>query len=311
MLVRWSDSDDYTEWTAAATNGAGDFRLQQGSKIVGALTAKKEHVILSDEGAYSMTYTGAPFYFKFDRLGSNCGLVGFNAGVDLNGVLFWMSETGFYMYDGTVKQLSSSLDEAIFSQINQYRLNKSQSEKVYCGVNTEFSEIWWFYPAGDNIENSRYAIFNYETQAWYDGNLVRTTWADSGIFDNPIATTDVSVSSSYQTHETGNNDDGVAMNTFIKSGELDIEDGDKMMYIDQFVPDFTQNTALKVLFTSKKYPQAAEQFVKGPYTINAATGKTSLRLRGRSFNIQVQCSLVDAAFRIGGIRVRAAEDGER
>lgn len=311
MLVRWSDSDDYTEWTAAATNGAGDFRLQKGSLLVGALPAKKEHVLFTDEGAYSMTYTGAPFYFGFDRLGSNCGLVSFNAGVDLNGTLFWMSDTSFYMYDGTVKELSSTLDEAIFSPSNNLRLNLDQKEKVFCGANTEFSEIWWFYPAGTNTENSRYVIFNYETGAWYDGNIVRTTWADSGIFQNPIATCDTSVSTSYYQHEFGANDDGVAMGSFIKSGELQIGEGDTLMYVDQFVPDFTTNAPLKITFTAKKYPQSGEEFVKGPYNINPTTEKKSIRLRGRSMNFQIQCSLIDAEYRLGDSRIRVSEDGER
>jgi len=318
MLVRWSDSDDFTEWADAASNGAGDYRLQQGSMIVGALTAKKEHVIFTDEGAYSMTYLGSPFFFGFDRLGSNCGIVGYNAGVDLQGTLYWMSETGFYKYDGTVRELPSTLDEAIFSEDDNVRLNLDQKEKVFCGVNTRFSEIWWFYPAGENEENSRYVIYNYEGDSWYDGNLVRTTWTDSGIFNNPLATDATSVSAAYYAHETGNDNiksdarGGTSViPAFLKSGELQIEEGDKMLFIDQYVPDFEQTTPMKVVFTSRKYPQSNEIFTKGPYTINQGQHKLSMRLRGRSFNIQVMCTVAGSHFRIGDHRVRIQEDGER
>lgn len=318
MLVRWSDSNDYTEWTAAATNGSNNFRLQQGSMIVGALTAKKEHVIFTDEGAYTMTYTGTPYYFGFERLGTNCGLLGFNAGIDIQGTLFWMSETGFFIYDGTVRELPSTLDEAIFSEDDPVRINLAQKEKTVCGANSRFSEIWWFYPAGESEENSRYIVYNYENQSWYDGNLVRTTWIDSGIFDNPIATDSASVSAAYFVHETGYNNvksesrGGVSViPAFLKSGELQIEEGDQMLFIDQYVPDFEQTVPMKIIFNTKKYPQSNEIFTKGPYTINPGQGKLSLRLRGRSFNLQVQCTIEDSFFRIGDHRIRIQPDGER
>jgi len=311
MLVRWSDTEDYTEWTAAATNGAGDYRLPIGSKIVGALDSKKEHIIFTDEGAYSMNYVGPPDYYGFSRLGANCGIAGMNAGVDLNGILYWMSEGSFYVYDGTVRQLPSTLDEALFSQSHPYRLNLSQKEKTFCGVNTEFSEIWWFYPAGDSIENSRYVIHNYAENTWYDGNLVRTTWTGSNIYDTPLATTAASVSSSLYEHESGYNDKANIMGAFLQSGAVQIEEGDKMMFVDQFVPDVSQTDSVRFFLESRKYPQATEFSKKGPFNVNTMTGKKSVRLRGRQMNMLVTCTVANANFRLGDIRVRVQPDGER
>lgn len=311
MLVRWSDTEDYTQWTAAATNGSGDYRLPTGSEIVGAYDTKKEHVLFTDEGAYSMIYLGPPDYYGFNRLGSNCGIVGINAGIDLNGVLYWMSEGSFYVYDGTIRKLPSTLDEAIFSPTNDLRLNLDQKEKVFCGVNIDFSEIWWFYPAGTNTENSRYVIHNFEDGSWYDGNLVRTTWTGSKLYDTPLATTAASVSSSLYEHESGYNDDMNTMSSFLQSGAIQIDEGDQMMFVDQFVPDIRQTHPVKFYVEAKKYPKETESFKKGSFTINPTTGKNSIRVRGRQMNILVTCTVGNASFRLGDIRLRAQPDGER
>jgi len=315
MLIRWSDTEDYTEWTAAVTNGSGDYRIPVGSKIVGAMDSKKQHVIFTDEGSYAMNYEGPPNYYSFDRLGGNCGMVGMNAGCEVNGLLYWMAAGSLYVYDGTVRRLASSLDEALFSQNHPYRLNLNQKEKVFCGVNSDFGELWWFYPAGDNIENSRYVVYNYSEDTFYDGNMVRTTWDGSDLFDTPIATEAVSVSHAYLEHETGYNDGVNVMGAFIRSGEVQLNEeganGDKMLFVDQFVPDFRQTAPVKVFLDAKKYPQEAEMFTKGPLVITETTGKKSVRLRGRQMNVLVQCTVANAEFRIGDMRVRLQPDGER
>lgn len=316
MLIRWSDTEDYTEWTAAATNGSGDYRIPIGSKIVGAMDAKKQHVIFSDEGAYAMNYVGPPDYYGFERLGGNCGLAGMNAGCEVNGLLYWMSPGGFYTYDGTVRRLRSTLDEAIFNAQGSYKLNLAQKEKVFCGVNGDFGEIWWFYPAGTNTENSRYVIYNYIEDTWYDGNMERTTWTGSDIFPEPLATMAVSVSHSLYEHEVGYDDDSATMGAFLLSGEVQINEeggvfGDKMLFIDQFVPDMYMTAPVKIYLDAKKYPNAAEEFTKGPFTLTPTTGKKSVRLRGRQMNLMVACTVAGAFFRMGDNRVRIQPDGER
>ena len=59
-------------------------------------------------------------------------------------------------------------------------------------MNTEFAEIIWFYvtnPDNDPAPQvNKCVVFNYLENSWYVGTLNRTTWADRGVFQFPLAT---------------------------------------------------------------------------------------------------------------------------
>ena len=113
--------------------------------------------------------------------------------------------------------------------------NLEQTEKVMAGVNSEFSEVFWFYLSADSTDNDKYVIYNYADAIWYFGDLARTAWIDRGTRTYPIA-----ASSSYlYNHEFGYDDDGTAMNSFIESAAMDIGDGDHFTYIRRVIPDLT------------------------------------------------------------------------
>ena len=63
-----------------------------------------------------MKFIGAPFTFGFEQVGTNCGLIGKNAAVEIDGVAFWMSTNGFFMFDGTVKSLPCSVEDYVYDQ---------------------------------------------------------------------------------------------------------------------------------------------------------------------------------------------------
>ena len=88
--------------------------------------------------------------------------------------------------------------------------NRSESDKVTSGINSEFSEIFWFYPSANATENDKYVIYNYGEKVWYFGSLARTAWLDRGTRSNPLA-----AGSQYIfNHEIGFDDGGSAMNSF-------------------------------------------------------------------------------------------------
>ena len=113
--------------------------------------------------------------------------------------------------------------------------NLEQRSKVVAGVNTEFSEVIWFYPSSASTDNDRYVTYNYSEKVWYFGTLSRTAWLDRGTRDFPIATGN----SLIYNHEIGYDDDGSAMNSFIESAAIDMADGDKFTYLRKVIPDLT------------------------------------------------------------------------
>jgi hypothetical protein len=309
LVGRWSQQENYTEWSPAVTNAAGGFRFNSGSYVVGAVKSKKEIVAFTDEGAHVITYKGAPFYFTQDRVGIACGLIAPNAAIDVNGVVYWMGKRSFFRYDGSVQNLPSSVHKAVFEPGSDYAINYDQKEKIYCGTNSEFNEIWWFYPTVGSNENNRYIIFNYIDGTWSDGNLSRSTWVDSNLLDYPIAT---AVSEAAYSHEYGHDANGAEMPSFIESGFFDIEEGQPMTYIDRIIPDVTEleGNYMRAYIKLKRSPMG-QVTVKGPYAIGPNTEKISLRGRARQMSMRIEVSGALSNYRLGLWRAGIMPDGEQ
>ena len=95
MFIRFSDQENINEYAPTAVNTSGTQRLQDGTKIIGALKAKETILVWTDNALYTMKFVGAPFTFGFEQVGTNCGLIGKNAAVEIDGMAFWMSSNGF------------------------------------------------------------------------------------------------------------------------------------------------------------------------------------------------------------------------
>lgn len=312
LLVRWSDLENFADWEASAQNTAGDFRIQGGSEIVAVQKTKRETLVVTDDVVYSMQFVGGSAIFDFERLAANSGAISQHCMIDVNGIVYWMSDSNFIRYSGVVEPLETPLDEAIFDRSRSTSLNFFQKEKVYAGINSEFNEIWWLYPSRDSLENDRYVIYNYLENLWYDGTIDRTAWTDGDIFELPIAAYGTSVSgTALYDHESGKNDNDNVMTSWIKSGSFDIDDGDKLLFINRVVPDFTAlNGPIELTVIGRKYPQAAPIF-KGPYTITQTTRKNDIRLRARQMQFTVSSSTLDGDWELGTLRANIRPDGER
>lgn len=320
LVFRWSQQEDYSVWSAAVTNAAGQLRLNSGSYIVGAVKSKGDIVAFTDEGAHTITYQGPPFFFGQQRVGTNCGLIGPNAAVDVNGITYWMGKSSFYKYAGVVTKIPSTLDKALFEPDSDYSINYDQRDKIYAGVNSEFNEIWWFYPSLNSTENDRYVVYNYLEDFWFDGTLDRTTWVDSNLMDRPLAT---STSVASFAHEISPHDaNGANIGAYIESGYMDItkaleqvgahESGTEFIFCDRIVPDVNSLTSdyMKLWVKYKKYPFETEK-VKGPYRIGPDTTKIPLRMRGRQVAFRVEVSGVGSDFQMGNFRAGIMPDGGR
>ena len=224
MFIRFSDQETLSDYTPTSTNTAGTFRLDSGTKIVGAAKGKDYILILTDTSAYIMQFVGPPFTFSVRQVGSNCGLIGQHALKYVNGQVFWMGQAGgFFVFDGTVKSLPCLVEDFVFtSGSSNLGINYSAGEQVYAGLNHLYEEINWFYPKNGSNIIDRVVSYNYTENTWTTGTLPRTTYHDSTLYDNPYATkfnssgtpsfptiqgvTNTNGSSTYYAHEIGNNE---------------------------------------------------------------------------------------------------------
>lgn len=309
LTIRWPEQESQTAWTITATNTAGEYRLPLGNYIVSVIQTKSEIIIFTDTNVYSMRYVGGNEVFAFDILANNVTAVSQHCGVDANGLIYWMGIDNFYMYDGVVRPLESTLDEFIFDQDSSGKINFEQKEKVYCSTNNEFNEIIWLYPSELSDEPDRYIIYNYVENSWYDGTMERTVWLDRSIYKKPYA---LDPTGKLFIHEEGKDDDATPMLAYIESGDIALKDGNDMAFVDRFVPDFklVPNRNADLILRFKDYPNSPTT-TKGPYRFNNDTGKISLRGRGRHITVRYEVNVLGADFEVGAPRFAVQPDGGR
>ena len=317
MLVRWSDQDNRTNWVPSVSSTSGEVVLTDGTKIVGATRSKSAISIWTDNAMWVMTFAGPPFTFKFTPAGTNCGLIAPHAAVDYNGISYWMGYDNFYRYDGQVKTLDCTVRTFIFD-----RLGVKFKDKVYAGVNSEFKEIIWLYASdGSGVtECDSYVIYSPENNYWTYGTGVFTTFADKEVFGNTI-TTGVSLNDSGAS--TGNNklfdnepadyftENNRTITSFVESADFDVDDGNKILFMNKLIPDFDLNTGkLRVKIITKKYPESNEEITK-EFDVTQLTDKINFRARGRQAKIRVSCSSQGSSWQWGSVRIASQGDGER
>ena len=321
MFLRWSSQETTNTWTPTATNTAGSFRLTDGNQINTAVRSRGAVMIWTDTALYQMQFIGAPLTFGFKQIGSNCGAVGINAAVDVSGTSFWMSDDSFFLYDGAVKKIPCTVQDHVFDDINP-----NAKQDVFCAANSDFNEVMWFYPSANSTQIDRMVAYNYAENLWYVGTLARSSWADSGVYDNPYAAefdaSDTTASISTITglkagrtfvylHETGSNDDGSAMANHIESGDIDIADGDQFMSVSRFIPDFKNQTGtVDVVLKTRPYPTGT-QTSHGSFDVTTSTTKVDTRIRGRQVAVRVSSDAVDDKWRYGTMRLDIKPDGMR
>jgi hypothetical protein len=324
LFVRFSNQEDINTFTESVTNTAGGQRLSDGNRIQTAVRARGQILILTDTSLHGMQYIGPPYTFGFQQLGSNCGALGPNSAIEVNGLAFWMGHEAFYVFDGTVKKLPCTVQDYVFDDINLV-----QSEKVFAALNSDFNEVTWFYCSFTSDYIDRCVTFNYLENVWSEGTLARTSWQDVGSFPKPTASeyfpenTEATIGTIYgltagrslvYNHEDGvNQADGSAITAFIDSGYFDIGDGDNMILMKRFIPDFkNQEGNLTVNLLLRAYPQTtASPSSLDPYVITPTTDKVDTRARGRQIALKITSDEVDTNWRYGTLRVDIQPDGLR
>ena len=321
MFIRWSDQEDYNQWTPNVTNSAGSQRIAGGSEIRCARPAKGTILVWTDTTMQSMSFIGPPFIFGFRQLGNDCGAVGLNSAMVIDDVAYWMSDGQFFRYAGSVQEIPCPILNHVFDDIN-----KVQYAQVYAAQNSNFSEVIWYYCSSSSDQCNRYVIYNYLENSWYFGTMDRSTYQDNGVELNPLATEYFPNSniSSITTingltdgrsiiyaQESGVNADGAALPAFIQSGDGDIADGETFSFINKVVPDFQNQTGNTVITLSvKDYPNDTAT-VGETLTVSNTTSFINTRIRGRQSNIKIENIDIGDNWRFGTLRVNIKQDGKR
>jgi len=349
MFIRFSDQEDINTYTPTATNTAGTQRLADGSRIIGAIRGRDAIYVWTDTALFTQRFVGQPFTFAFSQAGTNCGLVGQNACVEVDGAAYWMSENGFFRYAGKLESLPCLVEDFVYDDINI----ESGNQMVSAGLNNLFGEVMWFYPSLNSQVVNKMVAYNYfdsspQRPVWTNGTLSRTMWRDSAVFGAPHATeyqadTDTSFDvvgntdgkTTYYEHEIGTdqNKNGTitAITSNISSGDYDITqaraqgtgqatgvatfrgDGEFLMKIRRFVPDFISQTGTtRITLQLKNYPNSTQAGSPlGPFDITNTTTKVDTRARARAVAMKIENTAASQSWKLGTFRLDLQPDGRR
>jgi hypothetical protein len=340
MFIRFSIDENINEYTPEATNTAGTQRIQDGTKIIGALVAKENILVWTDNALYTMKFVGAPFTFGFEQVGTNCGLIGKNAAIEIDGVAYWMGNNGFFSFDGTVNTLPCSVEDYVYDDIDT-----TKGQQVNAGINNLFTEVVWWYPTAGSEFNNRYVVFNYGQSNgqlpmgnWYTGanvNSIRTSWIDSLVYPKPYATAYNSSNdgtfpvvigqsglgaSVFFEQETGTdqvNPDGstTILTSFVQSFDFSLQANQSEIFLAmrRFLPNFKVLTGNnQVTIGVSDYPSDSVAATRlSPFTIDATTDKVDTRARGRYASIKIENINLGETWRFGTFQVDLQPDGRR
>jgi hypothetical protein len=347
MFIRFSDQENISgtnAYTVTATNTAGTQRLADGSEIMGAIRGRDAIYVWTDTALFLMKFVGQPFTFSFEQVGTNCGLFGKNACIEVDGTAYWMSENGFFQYDGQLRSMPCLVEDHVYDDINA-----TSRDLINAGLNNLFGEVSWFYCTESSDQVDRVVTYNYldstpKRPIWTTGTLPRAAWQDSAVFDRPHATFyDPSSNASYDVtgntdgctiyyqQETGTdqiNAGGVttAVLANIVSGDFDITqrtvrgqtvgtpdlrgDGEFIMRISRFIPDFISQTGdTQVSFQTRDFPNSSPTTTN--FTSSPSTTKVDTRLRARSIALKVANTSTSQDWKLGTFRLDIHPGGRR
>ena len=350
MFIRFSSQEDINDYTPTATNTAGTQRLAAGSRIIGGKLGRNAIYIWTDTSLFTMRFVGTPFTFAFEQVGTNCGLIGMNAAVEVDGAAYWMSDNGFFRFAGKLESMDCLVEDYVYDD-----LNTTSNQLVYCGINNLFGEITWFYPTSTSNVNTRSVTYSYldstaKRPIWFTNASTlypRTTWEDSAVFGLPHATRyNASVDTSFDVrgntdgttvyfeHETGVNQQeaattAVAIPANITSGDYDITqkvvrgaatnmadlrgDGENIMRVSRIIPDFIAQQGNAIIqLDLRNYPNdTAASSSLGPFTVTTSTDKVDTRARGRAIALTISNTAVDTSWKLGTFRLDIQAGGRR
>ena len=349
MFIRFSSQENINDYTPTAENSAGTQRLAAGSRIMGAKLGRNALYVWSDTALFTMRFVGTPFTFAFEQVGTNCGLIGKNAAVEVDGAAYWMSDNGFFRYTGKLESMDCLVEDYVYDN-----LNTTSNQMVYAGINNLFGEVTWFYPEANSNVNTQSVTYSYldstaKRPIWFVNSsplFIRTSWQDSSVFGLPHATqydagTDTSFDvvgntegiSYYYEHETGVNQVRLGVTTAIPaditSGDYDITqkvvrgaatnmadlrgDGENIMRVSRIIPDFISQQGNSIIqLDLRNYPNdTAASSSLGPFTISSSTDKVDTRARGRAIALTISNTAVDTSWKLGTFRLDIHAGGRR
>lgn len=301
-LLTWSDSEDRTLWTPDLTNQAGNYTLPGAGDILEIATVLDNELIVTETDAYVARYIGPPFVYGFDKVGDGCGAVCGAAVVTTQNFAVWPSTRGFFVFDGTVRNLPCDVIDTISETLD------SPQKGTFVGWhNPQWREVWWQYEKDDG--SFAYVVWGYDENYWLTGTLERSAGIDNDIFPYPLM---IDPDGFLYNHDLAGVVPGdTASETYLESGAIELGNGDQIMHVARMFPDFESSGSVNVTMYVSDRPGGPER-TYGPYNVAfpATVDRPIMtRARGRTMRLRIEGDA--GPFTVGVPRLELIPGGAR
>lgn len=306
-LVKWSSQETADEWTPSSTNTAGDLTLQTPGALITGRRVPGGVLLFTSIDVHRLNYLSPPLVYGQEKLADSAGVTSPNAIFSTPEATFWMTQNGFWQYDGYCKKLQCPIANRIINNVDW-----GQESLIFAGGNRRFNEVWWWAPVKGGAQGrcEYYVVYNYAEGSWYDSfqpsGIARNVWLDADVHSAPLAVDPVT--NKIYEHEV--TDQAQADIAEAESGAIDIQSGERYTRVSKIYTDTEQENAGTVnyrFFTSGAADAAETESSDYPLETD---GVIDVRLQGRQVRYKVRGAIADD-WQIGNTRFELHPGGTR
>lgn len=128
--VRWSAINNANSWTADPATLADSQQLLGDGGFIQRIIGGEYGIIMQERAIYRMTFVGSPLIFQFDQVHRGVGALVPQAVTTYKNLVFFLSENGFYSFDGSnlIPIGANKVDRYFFDNVDIDSIQRITSE---------------------------------------------------------------------------------------------------------------------------------------------------------------------------------------
>lgn len=182
-MVKWSDiavpgaiPTSWDEANPALDAGENDL-AETPDLLVDGLPLGDSFIVYKERSMYAMTYVGAPYIFRFQRLPGESGILARGCVVDtpLGHVVLTAGDVVLNAGQGPVSIANAQVRNYIFTTINS-----TLYQRAFVCKNPQKNEVWVCFPTADSTVCNVAAVWNWVDRTWAVRTLTGATYGAHG-----------------------------------------------------------------------------------------------------------------------------------
>lgn len=182
-MVKWSDiavpgaiPTSWDETNPALDAGENDL-AETSDQMVDAMVLGDSLIIYKERSMYAMTYVGAPYIFRFQKLPNQSGMLARGCGVDtpVGHVVLTAGDVVVNQGNGVQSIANGAVRKYIFNNIDS-----TYYSRAFVTANPQRNEVWICFPYGNSEVCNRACVWNWIDKTWAIRTLTNVTYGAFG-----------------------------------------------------------------------------------------------------------------------------------